>query len=63
MFVVTPRDISKVLSDFEIMAEIQSASELQRYDYAASSKEVRLILKAEPGQARHWFCALKTRRT
>lgn len=48
MFVVTPRDISKVLSDFEIMAEIQSASELQRYDYAASSKEVRLILKAEP---------------
>lgn len=50
MFTLNHTDITGVLKDFGIFAEIKSVSELQRYHYERNdpgSKEVRLIVKVE----------------
>lgn len=50
MFTINVEDINSILQDFEIEIKCVSFSELQRYHYEKddpSSKEVRLIIKAE----------------
>ncbi len=50
MFTVTKENLSSVLKDFGIISAVISFSELQRYYYEEknpSSKEVRLIIKAD----------------
>ena len=50
MFKVTKEDISLILNDFDILADVVTFSELERYHYEENdrtSKEVRLIIKAD----------------